>query len=180
MPLTEEQHASLAELEGREELPLRLDEPLSEHVAFGVGGPADIWVSGATDEQEALLKRWARKHKLPIHEWAPDDSLVSDHGIRGLVLDRSEQESGPEELSLFEQPRKGSVDALLADAGLRGVRVRGARINPEDGNRVQNQGGATAADVLLLIKAVQDRVAREFGLRLVQRLPVIGRSRPPR
>lgn len=177
MPLTEEQHASLSALG---ELPVRRDEPLAAHHAFGVGGPADLWLSGASPEVEALLTGWAKSHKLPVTEWRPGDHLVSDHGMRGLVLDRSGGDRGPAELTLFEQPRRGTVDALLADAGLRGVRVRGARINPEAGNRVQNQGGATAADVVLLIKAVQDRVAREFGLRLVQALPVIGRSRPPR
>ncbi len=59
----------------------------------------------------------------------------------------------------FGQPTGKLVDEL----GLRGTQRGNARISPYHGNFIQNVGGATAEDVLYLIRLVQDGVHTRFG-----------------
>ncbi len=65
---------------------VRRDEPLSRHCTFGVGGPADIWVS--LDSQEALLDMI----KICVQQRWPllitgngTNVLYADEGVRGIV-----------------------------------------------------------------------------------------------
>lgn len=160
-------------------VPVRLDEPMATHCSFGVGGPADVYATDPSEAESKALLAWARAHKLPVTRWSGDDQrLVSDAGLRGLVL-------GPETAParaprrMFEEPGRGpSVHSMVAAAGMCGVRVRGARICPDDGNALQNEGGATTQDVRLLMDSVRRRVARDQGLQLVDALALIGRRRP--
>ncbi len=157
-------------------LPVAFDEPLACHCSFGVGGPADVYASSPDGEQTTALLAWARAHKVAVTRWAgTENQIVADAGIKGLVIGPAEVEGG-EGRRLFAEPARGeSVDAMVRRAGMRGVRVRGARIDPEDGNRVLNEGDATTQDVLLLMDSVRRRIARDWGIQLVDELVVIGR-----
>ena len=159
-------------------LPVGFDEPLASHCSFGVGGPADVYAAGLGGDQETALLAWARAHKVALTRWTGTDNLiVADAGIKGLVIGPVEVEGG-QGRTLFAEPARGeSVDAMVSRAGMRGVRVRGARISPDDGNRVENVGDATAQDVLLLMDSVRRRVARDWGIQLVDELVLIGRRR---
>ncbi len=160
-------------------IPVRLDEPMAARCSFGVGGPADVYAVEPSDADAARLMAWAKAWKLPVTRWrGTDRQLAADAGIRGLVLGPAEV-VGDATRRMFAEPTRGaSVDSMVARAGMRGVRVRGARICPDDGNAVQNDGGATARDVQLLMDSVRRRVARDWGLHLVDELVLIGRRRP--
>lgn len=64
------------------------DEPMRAHTSFRVGGPADLFLKPACDEDVAAVMRLADVHPLFILG-AGANILVSDRGIRGIVLDMS-------------------------------------------------------------------------------------------
>ena len=63
---------------------------------------------------------------------------------------------------------------LIEDAGLKNVRVGGARISPKHANFIINEGMATARDVLALIDLAQERVGALFGVGLETEIKIIG------
>ena len=56
--------------------------------------------------------------------------------------------------------------ALIAGAGLKGVRLGGAEISRVHANFIVNVGGASADDFLTLADIAAKRVAEEYGIRL--------------
>lgn len=60
------------------------------------------------------------------------------------------------------------------DAGLRGFQVGGAQVSEKHCGFVVNAGGATAEDVLNLVKAVQKKVQDEFGILLETEIKFLG------
>jgi len=65
---------------------VRRDEPLARHGTFGVGGPADIWVS--LDTQEALIglvTMCAECHWPLLITGNGTNVLYADEGVRGVV-----------------------------------------------------------------------------------------------
>jgi len=66
---------------------LRINEPLSSHTSFKVGGPAQFWVEpeGLSDLQN--LVNLAYKKKIPLRViGAGSNILADDKGIKGIVL----------------------------------------------------------------------------------------------
>jgi UDP-N-acetylmuramate dehydrogenase len=75
------------------EVCIRYDEPMKDHTMFKVGGPADCWVSAKGEGFPLfcinLLIR-CRDEKVPVFILGGGANIVvSDNGIRGLVLDMS-------------------------------------------------------------------------------------------
>ena len=65
--------------------------------------------------------------------------------------------------SVFKNPPGDFAGRLIEAAGLKGHRVGGAQISPVHANFIANTGGATAADVLALIRRAQERVREHRG-----------------
>jgi UDP-N-acetylmuramate dehydrogenase len=78
--------------------------------------------------------------------------------------------------SVFKNPPGDYAGRLIEAAGLKGHRIGGAQISPLHANFIANLGGATAADVLALIREAQTRVLALSGRRLVPEVKVIGRK----
>ena len=69
------------------ELEIRLDEPMSRHTTFRIGGPADYFVC-PDREQIAEVFRIAHTYKIPVTVIGNGSNLlVGDKGIRGLVVE---------------------------------------------------------------------------------------------
>ena len=68
--------------------------------------------------------------------------------------------------STFKRPKQGYAAALIEEAGLKGLSVGGAAVSEKHAGFVVNKGGATAADVLALVKLVQKRVFDRCGVLL--------------
>ena len=64
------------------------------------------------------------------------------------------------------RPQGGYAAALIESAGLKGLTVGGAQVSEKHAGFVVNRGGATAADVLELLRQVQQRVLEHSGIRL--------------
>ena len=68
--------------------------------------------------------------------------------------------------SAFKRPAGGYAAALIDQAGLKGYRVGGAEISTKHAGFAVNAGGATAQDVLDLLRQVSDKVFEQTGIRL--------------
>ena len=65
--------------------------------------------------------------------------------------------------STFKRPEGAFASALIDQCGLKGYRVGGAEVSTKHAGFVVNIGGATCADVLALIKDVQEKVKNDTG-----------------
>lgn len=67
-----------------------------------------------------------------------------------------------------------SAGRLIEEAGLKNVRIGGARISPKHANFIINEGGATAHDVISLINLIKDKVKATSGTVLETEIKIIG------
>lgn len=68
--------------------------------------------------------------------------------------------------STFKRPEGFFAGGLIEECGLKGYSVGGAQVSEKHAGFVINKGGATANDVLSLVKHIQDEVYREKGVML--------------
>ena len=78
--------------------------------------------------------------------------------------------------SMFKNPPGDYAGRLIEAAGLKGYQIGRAQISELHGNFFQNLGGATAADMVALIKVAQETVEAKFGVKLELEVEVIGES----
>ncbi len=65
-----------------------LNEPMSEHTTFKIGGPADYFVSVTKESEISNAILWAKENNIPYMIIGNGSNmLVSDKGIRGLVIE---------------------------------------------------------------------------------------------
>lgn len=76
--------------------------------------------------------------------------------------------------STFKRPEGYYAGALIEACGLKGTSVGGAQVSEKHAGFVINTGSATSADVLALIRLVQDTVYREKGVRLEPEVRFLG------
>ena len=76
--------------------------------------------------------------------------------------------------STFKRPEGYFAGKLIQDAGLAGYRVGDAQVSEKHCGFVINRGQATAAQVLELVRQVQDRVQEQFGVKLEPEIRMIG------
>ena len=76
--------------------------------------------------------------------------------------------------SMFKRPPGYFAGTLIDQTGLKGYTVGGAQVSTKHAGFVVNISGATAADVLQLIKDVQDKVMAEHGVMLHPEVLIIG------
>jgi UDP-N-acetylmuramate dehydrogenase len=75
--------------------------------------------------------------------------------------------------SVFKNPKGLSVGKLIEEAGLKGVRVGGAQISELHGNFIVNIGGASAKDVSTLIGLIQEKIYKQFNIKLEAEIKII-------
>jgi UDP-N-acetylmuramate dehydrogenase len=76
--------------------------------------------------------------------------------------------------SVFVNPPGDSAGRLIEEAGLKGLRLGGARISPVHANFIVNERGATAADVVGLIRQVRTSVKESAGVDLRPEIRFLG------
>lgn len=65
----------------------KLDEPMSRHTTYGIGGPADCFATPQTKEELKALLSKAHDEGIPVtFIGGGSNLLVSDLGIRGITL----------------------------------------------------------------------------------------------
>jgi UDP-N-acetylmuramate dehydrogenase len=72
----------------------------------------------------------------------------------------------------FKNPAGDSAGRLIDAAGLKGRKVGAVLVSDRHANFLVNQGGATAADVCVLLELIEQTVEQRFGVKLVRELQV--------
>jgi UDP-N-acetylmuramate dehydrogenase len=89
---------------------LLVNEPLSAHTSYRIGGPADLFVTVESQDELCRVVALAREYQVPYSVLGSGTNiLVSDKGIRGLVIENSTKGSK------FEV--RGEEAILWAEAG---------------------------------------------------------------
>ncbi len=84
---TQGQLVALAGLKERLAPDVMADEPLSRHTTFGIGGPADLFVTARSRFQLEEFVRLAYESGVPyLVIGSGANLLVADRGVRGLVV----------------------------------------------------------------------------------------------
>lgn len=76
--------------------------------------------------------------------------------------------------SVFKKIKDIGAGRLIEQAGLKGTRIGGAEVSRKHANFIVNTGNARAADVLQLIRYVQEEVKQKLGYTLETEITVVG------
>lgn len=76
--------------------------------------------------------------------------------------------------STFKRPEGYFAGKLIGDAGLRGFRVGDAQVSEKHCGFVINRGNASAAEIMELMRQVEDKVEENSGVRLEAEVRRIG------
>ena len=76
--------------------------------------------------------------------------------------------------STFKRPEGHFAGALIEGAGLKGRSVRGAQVSEKHAGFIVKTGDCTAADIIELIRIVQDEVRVHSGVALEPEVRIIG------
>lgn len=68
--------------------------------------------------------------------------------------------------SVFRNPEGSHAGYLIEEAGLKGMKVGGAKISEKHGNFIINTGDATSSDIINLIELARKKVQDKFGITL--------------
>ena len=109
----------------------------------------------------------------------PDDPGAIAARMRELNARRRDKQplNYPSAGSTFKRPEGRFAGALIEGAGLKGRRVGGAQVSEKHAGFIINVGGATAADILGLIRLVQDEVQEKYGVALETEVRIIGEDK---
>lgn len=76
--------------------------------------------------------------------------------------------------SVFRNPTPHSAGRLIESAGLKGFQIGNAQVSQRHANFILNRGGATATDILKLIRHVQATVEERWSLALNPEVKILG------
>lgn len=104
-----------------------------------------------------------------------DESAIRERMRELMGRRRSSQPlEYPSAGSTFKRPEGYFAGTLIDQCGLKGLTVGGAQVSEKHTGFIINVGGATCADVLALIRQVQERVYADKGVRLEPEVRIIG------
>jgi UDP-N-acetylmuramate dehydrogenase len=110
--------------------------------------------------------------RLRLHR---DDSRGCDARLREFLQERqAKQPQGKSAGSTFKNPPGYSAGWLIEQVGLKGQRHGQAQFSPKHANFMMNLGGATAEDVLYLMRLAQKEVQARFGVSLEPEIELVG------
>ena len=99
---------------------IKIDEPMSKHISFKVGGPADILVRPNTEEELLEIVKLIKKENIPYLVIGNGSNLlVKDGGIRGIVIELSDNFSNFEIKGEKVYIQSGALLSIVGKAVLR-------------------------------------------------------------
>ncbi len=120
--------------------------------------PADSIVVGATVSLTRADRAHIREEMEAARRWRRETQPLAE----------------PNCGSVFKNPPRDHAARLVEAAGAKGLRVGGAEVSRKHANFIVTRPGATAADVLRLMREVQERVAERYGVRLEPEVRYVG------
>jgi UDP-N-acetylmuramate dehydrogenase len=81
--------------------------------------------------------------------------------------------------SVFKNPPEGpAAGRLIEEAGWKGKTLGAAQVSCKHANFIINRGGATAAEMLALMAAIEESVWQQYGVRLAREVVFLPRDLP--
>lgn len=124
------------------------DEPMSKHTSLHIGGPADYFVRVTTERDLVGTIAVAREHELPVVMLGGGTNmLVSDRGIRGVVLQNDWNETSVDGVTITASSGTplASVAAVAARSGIVGLEWM-ATVPGTVGGAVHGNAGAFGSE----------------------------------
>ena len=124
------------------------DEPMRKHTSLHIGGPADYFVAVANERDLVGAVAIARENELPVFMLGGGTNLlVSDLGIRGVVLENNWNETSVDGLvvSAASGTPMASVAAAAARSGMLGLEWM-ATVPGTVGGAVHGNAGAFGSE----------------------------------
>lgn len=105
----------------------------------------------------------------------------TEASIRGRIdtYSTTRKESQPRGASagcIFKNPEGNYAGKLIDELGIKGMAVGGAEVSSVHGNFIVNRGGATASDVIELVRQIRTKVKAESGYILEPEVLLVGQS----
>jgi len=100
--------------------------------------------------------------------------------IMEKIRDLNEKRTSKQPLNLpsagstFKRPVNGYASKLIEDAGLKGLRYRGAMVSDKHSGFIVNYDNACCEDVLSLMRIVISTVYDKFGIKLEPEIKIVG------
>jgi UDP-N-acetylmuramate dehydrogenase len=120
----------------------------------------------------------------PLNEWfvscvlklQAGNTTTSQEKIKALLQKRgaSQPTQQPNAGSVFRNPANDYAARLIEICGLKGMCIGGACVSEKHANFIVNTGTATAADIEILLKKVQQTVLTETGIALQMEVKIVG------
>ena len=109
---------------------------------------------------------------------APGDKTEIQARMEDLIARRKAKQplEYPSAGSTFKRPEGYFAGALIESCGLKGASIGGAQVSEKHAGFVINHGGATSADILALIRLIQNTVYAKKGVRLEPEVRFLGFS----
>lgn len=106
----------------------------------------------------------------PGDQGAIKEKMAANLAVRKLKQPLEYPNAG----SVFKNPPHDAAGRLIEEVGAKGLTIGGAQISNKHANFIVNIGGATAKDVIELIKEVQALVLERFGFLLETEVVMLG------
>jgi UDP-N-acetylmuramate dehydrogenase len=171
---------------------------LAMNAGIGVRELKDVVVAVEILEADASDMRWIPRERLDFGYRAlrglPAGAVLTRAKLRVSRSDRASVQSEIDRLlarraatqptdvpscgSVFRNPPGNFAGRLIEAAGLKGLREGAAEISPVHANFIVNRGGATASDVLELIRRARKAVETDTGIRLETEVQILGDAAP--
>lgn len=101
------------------------------------------------------------------------DEMAIAEEIQRYIQKRAHLPKGKSMGCVFKNPPDISAGALIERAGLKGLRVGGAKVSELHANFIINDQNATSADIRSLIELIKDAVCKDCGIILEEEIRYI-------
>lgn len=150
---------------------IRINEPMSKHTSFRIGGPADILIMPRTLEDITVSMKWAQDHGIScLLVGAGSNMLVRDGGYRGMIIKLGSNFKGILVDGLMVTAKSGTrlseLSKKVANAGLTGLEFAEG-IPGTVGGAVYMNAGAYDGQMSNVVKSVtvlSDGVVKTYGI----------------
>ncbi|HBM81899.1 MAG: UDP-N-acetylmuramate dehydrogenase [Clostridiales bacterium] len=146
---------------------VKINEPMSRHTSFKVGGPADIFVTPGSDLEIRDVLKIFRDNGFPVYVMGNGTNLiVRDKGIRGAVLKIYDRFNA---ISIHGDTLSADAGALLScvskqalEAGLKGIEFA-CGIPGTVGGAIAMNAGAYNGEIKDVVYSV-DAIDNDFNI----------------
>lgn len=140
---------------------IKTKEPMSEHISFRVGGPAEVFLTVPGEEELGRLVAYLNGHKIPYFVLGKGTNLlVSDKGFEGVIISLGEHftriQTDGRRIKAGAGASMEAVSQKAMEAGLTGLEFAAGIPGSLGGGVVMNAGayGGEMSQVITRVRAM--------------------------